>query len=85
MDRLRREPWRYDLSWGTVIALAGCSFGLEVDGRCHSLYCKFRCDREKEPSSPVRIGLLLCPREVEYEARQPNEAYPRVESDLVSP
>lgn len=85
MEGFRREPWRYDSRWGTVIALSGCGFGLEVDGRCNLLYCRFRCDKEKEPSALVKIGLLLCPREIEYEARQPNEARPYIEPGMVSP
>ena len=73
MGRIIREPWRLNTGWGTVISLSGCSFGFKVDGRCHKLYCKFRCESHKQPEEPVKIGSLLCPRENEYEGLQPNE------------
>ena len=48
------------------------------------LSCKFRCEASKEPSEEVEIGKLLCPREMEYEGRQINEAITGKGSSVVS-
>lgn len=45
----------------------GCSFGLEMDGRCHMLYCLFRTEKSKEPKEPKKIGKMLCPKDMTYE------------------
>jgi len=73
MGRIIREPWKLNTSWGTVIALSGCGFGLTMDGRCHTLLCQFRCEKNIAPKEEVEIGNLLCPRECEYEGLKPNE------------
>jgi len=82
MGRIR-EAWRSDKSWGTVIALYGCSFGLEMNGQCHELFCRFRCDKTEAPREPVKIGELLCPRIVEYEEDHYERA-PHLKPGLVS-
>jgi len=73
MGKIIREPWRINTNWGTIIVLSACSFGLEMDGRCHVLYCKFRCEKAVRPERVIEIGNLLCPRECEYEGLKPNE------------
>lgn len=61
------EPWRYNPQYATAIDLDGCQFGLEVDGRCNKLLCKFRTRKEEAPETVVKIGLNICPKEQEYD------------------
>ena len=60
--------WRFDNEWGTAIDYSGCQAGLETDGRCDMLLCKFRCLRSEAPEHPTIIR-LLCPRNKIAEAR----------------
>lgn len=64
------KPWQYDPRWGTVLVLDGCQFGLEVDGRCNMMLCKFRTTKDLAPEKPNEICRVLCPREVTYKLEQ---------------
>jgi len=65
-----REPWRARISgFGTVVDLSGCSFALGKNHVCDALLCKFRCPKHLEPDGEAKIGLYLCPRNNEYEAK----------------
>lgn len=69
-----REPWRTSVSgFGTVVDLSGCSFALGRNNVCDALLCKFRCSKHIEPDVEVKIGLHLCPRNNEYEAKSQYE------------
>lgn len=61
--------WRFDNQWGTAIDFSGCQAGLETDGRCDLLLCKFRCERSEEPDQVISILKLLCPRDKIAEPR----------------
>ena len=50
--------------------VSGCSFGLNRNDVCDYLLCKFRCPKSKEPRERVKIGMMLCPRNVEYKPAQ---------------
>lgn len=66
------EKWQYDPRWGTAIILDGCQFGLEVDGRCNAILCKFRTTRDRAPREPMEICKALCPRELEIDEHPTN-------------
>ena len=69
-----REPWRAHISgFGTVVDLSGCSFALGKNHVCDALLCKFRCPKHLEPDKEMKIGLHLCPRNNEYEAKSQHE------------
>jgi len=75
-----REPWRAHISgFGTVVDLSGCSFALGKNDVCDALLCKFRCPKHLEPNEGMKIGLHLCPRNNEYEAKSQHE---RVIADM---
>jgi hypothetical protein len=61
--------WRFDMDWGTTLDFSGCQAGLETDGRCDQLLCKFRCERSEAPEEPSPIMELLCPRNKIAESR----------------
>ena len=61
--------WQYDPRRNTYLDYNGCQAGLETDGRCHELGCKFLCFRSEAPSEEIPIMKLLCPRENEVDAR----------------
>ena len=61
--------WRFDNEWGTAIDFSGCQFGLETDGRCDQMLCKFRCERGEAPEQVIPVLKLLCPRNKIAEAR----------------
>ena len=64
------ELWRAGVSgFGTVVDLSGCSFALGRNNVCDALLCKFRCPKHNEPGEEVKVGLHLCPRNNEYEAK----------------
>lgn len=64
-----KETWQYDPRWGSVIYLEGCQFGLQVDGRCNTMLCKFRTTKDRAPEKPLETYKLLCPRERTYRVR----------------
>ena len=70
---VQRESWRYSHSYGTAIALDHCMFGLQTDGRCDKLFCRFRTTKDVAPNKPMEIGKLACPREQEYDETEPSE------------
>jgi len=49
--------------------LSGCSFGLDRNDVCDFLLCKFRCPKSDEQKNRVKLGKLMCPRNVEYVPR----------------
>ncbi|MCK4266712.1 MAG: hypothetical protein KAX31_05480, partial [Thermoplasmata archaeon] len=46
--------------------LDGCQLGLTVDGRCNSLLCKYRIDKDQAPDE-ILPQSVMCPREREHE------------------
>ena len=58
---------------GIITVLTRCSFGLEKNGVCDSLLCKFRCMQEAAPEGLVKVGIHLCPRNTEYEPKSKHE------------
>jgi hypothetical protein len=59
--------WRFNSSWGTVIDFTGCQAGLETDGRCDILDCKFRTTKDQAPKDAITVMAMLCPRDKEVE------------------
>lgn len=64
---LKNEPWRYNPGWDTAIVLDGCQLGLEHDGRCDGLFCKFRTTKDLQRKPPMQDAPALCIREMTYE------------------
>jgi len=59
------EKWQYDPRWGTAIDLTGCQFGLQTDGRCNTMLCRFRTTRDRAPEKPNETCRSLCIKEME--------------------
>ena len=55
--------WQYDPRRNTYLDYTGCQAGLQTDGRCALLDCKFLCFKSEEPDQPIPIMKLLCPRD----------------------
>ena len=61
--------WRYNPLVDDVEVLGGCQFGLEVDGRCNALLCKYRI-KKNQALTEVHSLSVMCPREREHEFEQ---------------
>ena len=44
---------------------SGCSFGLEKDGMCDFLLCKYRNSKSDDQKYPIKLGEVMCPRNIE--------------------
>jgi len=68
MNNFKIDPWKKKTKplelrrWSEILSLKGCIHGLETDGRCHILWCPYRCDIKVAPKTPTTIGKMLCPR-----------------------
>lgn len=61
----RRKYWMEKNGWLIAIDLLGCSFGLEKNGMCDYLLCKYRSSKSDEQKYPTKLGELMCPRNIE--------------------
>ena len=65
---MSRKPWQYNPPDDTALILDGCQLGLEVDGRCNMILCKFRCKKSQAPDEPIELK-IMCPRERTYKPK----------------